>query len=334
MRADGTFVTYWYAWKAGPRLPGNPGEPEFMAAYNAAVARKVVPKAGTMFSILRGYQESAEFDKLRPRTKSDYIRLIKAIEQKFGTFPLSAMTDPRTRNIFMTWRDELAKASKRQADYSWSVLARVLSWAHGRRIIAENPCTRGGRLYSGSRVDKIWSDECEEAFLALAPEHLHLALVLALWTGQREGDLLALTWTQYDGRAIRLRQGKTGVRVTVPAGSSLKERLDAARQSSGPVLLNSRGQPWTSNGFSSSWRKACKKAGIVGVTFNDLRGTAVTRLAVCGCTEAEIASLTGHSLKQVRSILDAHYLHRDPQLAVNAIRKLETRTKIPNLASN
>jgi hypothetical protein len=59
------------------------------------------------------------------------------------------------------------------------------------------------------------------------------------------------------------------------------------------------------------------------VTFNDLRGTAVTRLALVGCTEAEIATLTGHALRDVRSIPDAHYLHRDPALAKSAIRKLE-----------
>jgi hypothetical protein len=62
---------------------------------------------------------------------------------------------------------------------------------------------------------------------------------------------------------------------------------------------------------------------IVGVTFNDLRGTAVTRLALAACTEAEIATITGHSLRDVRSILDAHYLHRDPALAESAIHKLE-----------
>ena len=65
---------------------------------------------------------------------------------------------------------------------------------------------------------------------------------------------------------------------------------------------------------------ACKRAGIVGVTFNDLRGTAVTRLAIAGCTEPEIATITGHSLRDVRSILDAHYLHRDPALAESAIK--------------
>ena len=35
------------------------------------------------------------------------------------------------------------------------------------------------------------------------------------------------------------------------------------------------------------------------------------------------ATITGHSLRDVRSILDANYLHRDPMLAETAIRKLE-----------
>ena len=80
---------------------------------------------------------------------------------------------------------------------------------------------------------------------------------------------------------------------------------DAAKTKHGPIILTSIDQqPWTSDGFRASWRKACRKAGIVGITFNDLRGTAVTRLALAGCTEAEIAAITGHSLRDVRSILD------------------------------
>ncbi|MBO0759522.1 MAG: hypothetical protein J2P54_27095, partial [Bradyrhizobiaceae bacterium] len=75
--------------------------------------------------------------------------------------------------------------------------------------------------------------------------------------------------------------------------------------------------------FRSSFNKARDKAGITCLTFNDLRGTAVTRLALAGCTEAQIFSITGHSLNDVRSILDVHYLHRDPELARAAIHKLE-----------
>jgi integrase len=112
----------------------------------------------------------------------------------------------------------------------------------------------------------------------------------------------------------------------------LKTALEAAPKRSTIILVNRHGLPWTANGFRSSWRKACQAAGIVGVTFNDLRGTAVTRLALAGCTEAEIATITGHTLRDVRSILDANYLHRDPALAEAAIRKLEARTKPPNCA--
>jgi integrase len=159
---------------------------------------------------------------------------------------------------------------------------------------------------------------------------LKLPLLLALWTGQRQGDLLRLPWSSYNGKTIRLRQSKAGRRVVVPVGAPLKAALDQAPKRSTIILTNSDGAPWTSSGFRASWGKACKAAGIVGVTFKDLRGTAVTRLALVGCTEAEIATITGHSLKDVRSILDAHYLHRDPALAESAIRKLEKRTKTPN----
>ncbi|UGB25567.1 tyrosine-type recombinase/integrase [Methylorubrum sp. B1-46] len=328
--ADGTKRTYWYAWKGGPRIEGKPGTPEFMASYNAAVTARRTPAAGTLFSIMQGFQASDAFLGREPRTRADYIRHIKAIEVEFGDFPLGALTDRRTRGEFMAWRDRLALRSRRQADYAWSVLARILSWALDRGLVLANPCERGGRLYRAARTDKVWTDADEAAFLARAPAHLHLPLILALWTGQRQGDLLRLPWSAYDGSTIRLTQGKTGARVVVPVGAALKTRLDAAPRLSPVILLNSEGRPWTGDGFRSSWGKACRSAGISGVTFHDLRGTAVSRLALAGCTEAEIATLTGHSLADVRSILDAHYLNRDPALALAAIRKLETRTQTPD----
>jgi hypothetical protein len=53
----------------------------------------------------------------------------------------------------------------------------------------------------------------------------------------------------------------------------------------------------------------------------------VTRLALAGCNEAEIATITGHSLRSVRAIIDTHYLARDSALGDNAITKLERRTE-------
>ncbi|GMM62370.1 hypothetical protein NUTIK01_31470 [Novosphingobium sp. IK01] len=140
------------------------------------------------------------------------------------------------------------------------------------------------------------------------------------------------------GAAIRLRQRKTSVAVVVPVGAPLKAALDAAKaratQAGMPlsptILATERGTAWTESGFRASWRKACIRSGVSGVTFHDLRGTAVTRLALAGATVPEIAAITGHSLKKVGTILDAHYMHRDPALGEAAIRKLEGRVVFPN----
>jgi integrase len=321
--ADGTTKEYWYV-RGGPRLKGEPGSSEFLQSYAEATAPKVLG-GDTLAVVIARYQRSSEFGDLAKRTRADYLRQIRLIEAEFGDMPIAALEDKRTRGVFLEWRDKLGTASRRQADYAWAVLALILAWAFNRRIISVNPCERGGKLYRGSRIDQIWQPADEARFYASAPEQMHLPMNMALWTGQRQGDLLRLPWSGYDGSFIRLKQSKTGVRVTIPVGAPLRAALDeAAKVKSSPVILvNSYGRPWTSDGFRTSWAKACAAAGIVGLTFHDLRGTAVTRLAVAGCTEAEIATITGHSLRDVHAILDSNYLHRDPALAVSAIRKLE-----------
>jgi integrase len=323
--ADGTPKIYWYAWKNGPRLHGEYGTPEFIASYNAAVAQRAPVPEGRLQSLIDGYQKSQKFLARSARTRDDYVKQIAIIEKEFGDFPLKALTARESRGVFMDWRDRLALKSVRQADYAWTVLALILAWAKDRGRITVNPCEKGGRLYHGTRVDFVWSIEDEAAFLQHAPAHLHLPLLLALWTGQRQGDLLRLTWSAYDGTHIRLRQSKTGRRVKIRVGAPLKAALDAMAKTkrSPTILLTLEGRPWTPDGFRASWGKACDKAHIVGLTFNDLRGTAVTRLAMAGAEIAEIATFTGHSLRDVHTILDEHYLNRDHALAESAIRKLE-----------
>jgi len=341
--ADGTRRTYRYAWKGGPALQGEPGTPEFAASYNEAVAARKPTNGKTLQSIIEYFQTTTEFTQnIAPRTRADYVKQIMIIEQRFGDFPIAGLTDKRARGIFMEWRDELAVKSIRQADYAWTVLARILSVAHKRGKVDANPCAGGEYLYQSNRVDKIWTFDDEEAFFRSAPPHLHLPVLLALWTGQRQGDLLRLPWSAYDGSVIRLRPSKTishkrprGKTVIIPVGvlaqdgkpivSPLKAALDAAAlaKKSPIILLTTAGTPWTGAGFRASFNKARNAAGVTGLTFHDLRGTAVTRLALMGAEIPEIAAITGHSLKDVAAILDAHYLHRDPQLAWNAIRKLE-----------
>ena len=278
-----------------------------------------------MFNLIALYRGSSEFKRLSAKTQKSYSRYLKMIENEYGDMPLEVAQHPKARGEFKAWRDTFSH-TPRTADLLWTVLARVLSVAKDRGLVAVNVCERGGRLYRADRTEKIWRAEDIKAFCAVASPELQLALVAAIWLGQRQGDLLRLTWTNYDGTHVRLRQGKGNKRVTIPVGGPLKAALDAAklaRQDATTILTNTRGGPWTEDGFRTSWGKAFRKANLADdLRFHDLRGTAVTRLALAGCTVPQIAAITGHSLKDVENILEAHYLGGTVELAEAAITKL------------
>lgn len=321
--ADGSERVHYYAWRGGPKIEAEPGTPDFVRLYTDAHKGRRRPSARSLQGLIGEFRSSAEYAGLSDSTKRAYATYLKLIEERFGDMPTAALADPEARGEFMTWRDEFAE-HPRKADYAWTTLARVLSFAKNRGRITVNPCERGGRLYEANRAEKIWQAADIAAFCAVASADLQAAMLLALWTGQRQGDLLRLTWNRYDGTHIRLKQSKSGKRVTIPVGAPLKTALDAAgeRPKALTILTNSHGERWTGDGFRASWRKASEKAGIDDLHFHDFRGTAVTRLALAGCTVPEIAALTGHSLKDVEAILDAHYLGGRLELAESAITKL------------
>ncbi|WP_027529640.1 site-specific integrase [Bradyrhizobium sp. WSM3983] len=325
--ANGEMKVHFYAWRGGPAIQAKPGTPEFVREYHDAHASLRQPRAGTFMTIIAQYKAAPEFIGLAASTRRAYLAYIKLIEDEFGDLPVAALADRRVRGEFKKWRDSFAE-TPRKADYAWTTLARVMSFAKDRGIIATNPCERGGRLYVADRKDKIWTEEDIAAVLAVASSEIQLALVLALWSGQRQGDLLRLPWSAYESPYLRLRQSKGGRRVAMPAGAPLRALLDATSRRGPLILTNTLGRPWTSDGFRTSWAKACERAGIDGLTFHDLRGTAVVRLAIAGASVPQIAAVTGHSLKDVEAILDAHYLGRDIQLAEAAVLKLEARTKL------
>ena len=135
--ADGTRRTYWYAWKGGPRLKGEPGTPEFVASYNEASALKVKTPAGWLLSLLQGYQVSADFRELAERTRQDYAGIIqREIEPKFSDFPLSALTDRRTRGSL--WSGAIGSPSSR-ADRLTTPGPCWRAFSRGRRIAATLP---------------------------------------------------------------------------------------------------------------------------------------------------------------------------------------------------
>lgn len=322
IRAKGR--VYYYHRLTGTRLPDNPQSPEFLLAWrDAEASMKPVRRLDQISDLIDRYLDSSDFQALADRTKADYRKHIAAIIKRLGTMPVAALPDRMVRSDLLDWRDDLAKASKKNAQYLFATFARIFAWAKGRGMIDINPLERIGRVYRANRNDKIWTADDEARFMAVAPERMRLAMMLAIWTGQRQGDLLRLTWSAYDGTYIRLRQGKRGARVTVFVAGPLKAALDATKRRGIYILLTEDGKPWSPDGFRTVWGRVCKKAEIEDLTFHDLRGTFITREYLSGATEAEIATVTGLSLRSIKDVLDGHYLSRDPALAESGIRKLE-----------
>jgi integrase len=313
--------TYHYAYRGGPRLEGEPGTAAFIESYQKAHRELRKAPEGTLAALIAAYKTSTDFTRRTPQTKKSYLHYLKLIEAEFGDLPITALSDPKVRGVFKAWRDGMQE-TPRKADLAWTILRRVLSVAKDRGQITINPCEKGGRLYKANRAEKIWTEDHIARFTAVAPPHLILALELALWTGQRQGDLLKLCWTDYRNGRLHVFQEKTKTHVVIPVATSLATSLDAAPRSASTILVGGLGKPLTSAGFRTLWRIACNKADIHDVTFHDLRGTAVTRLALAGCSVPEIAAITGHSPAEADSILKAHYLGGRNALAESAIAKL------------
>ncbi|WP_421446319.1 tyrosine-type recombinase/integrase [Agrobacterium tumefaciens] len=327
--ASGKTIYYCYAWRGGPLLktksgePMQPGDPMLIKAFSDATKDRHVDPSETLGALITEYRASTEFLSKADKTRREYDRYLDLIREKFGKVPFFMLQDPRYRGEFKKWRDSMAD-KPRTADYAWTTLARILSFGKDRGKLSVNIAEKGGRLYSADRTENIWTEEHLQKLFAVATTEIKAAVIFALWTGQRKGDLLVAPWSDYDGKNIKVKQSKTGARVKIPCGNELKQILDAMPRRSTVILTNTKKKiPWTSDGFDTSFQKTKAKAGIDDLTFHDLRGTAVTRLAMAGCNNSQIASITGHSLRDVDAILDAHYLGGRAELAEQAIAKLE-----------
>lgn len=336
--SDGTIRKYYYHRATGKQLPGQPGEPEFITAYAAAQSALLQHHKGTLNGLIHQWTLSPRWTDPAPphgtgyaeSTKREWRRILKTIEKKFGTIPIvGGVDDPRVLQDFLKWRMKVASESgTREADNRLSVLSALLTWAkEDAGEIAANHLAGFKRIHSSNRADKIWLPEHVDAFMKVAPLEMQRALILALHTGQRQGDLLRLTWTNYDGTWITLRQGKSGFKrqVEIPCTNALKFMLDGMERKTPMILTGSRGMPLKKRNFAKRWQDVCVKAGIEDLHFHDLRGTAVTMLSEAQCTPQMIATITGHSLKSVEAILDK-YLARTRHLAVAAITLFQNAT--------
>jgi len=147
------------------------------------------------------------------------------------------------------------------------------------------------------------------------------AYALHLYTGQRRADVARMAWTDVAGNAINVVQAKTGARLTIPLHPNLSAALRAWPRNNVVMLTTAFNKPFTYAGYGNMMADAIAAAGLPDrCVLHGLRKAAARRLAEAGCTEKEIAAVTGHTtLKEV-----ARYTRAADQkrLAAGAVAKL------------
>lgn len=319
--------TYWYAWRGGPRLVGQPGSPEFIASYNAAIEERRTPDKNRFRFVVASYKASADYKKLAQSTRDQWGKWLDRISEYFGELRIAQFDRPeKIRPIIRRWRNQWAE-KPRTADYAMQVLSRVMAHAVELGSIAGNPCEGIKRLYENDRSDIIWTDQDIERIKTTCSVEIALAVDLAGHTGLRLGDLVRLSWSHVGEDAIIIKTGKSKQRreAIIPIYSALREVLARIPKRATTILTNSRRRPWTPDGFGSSFNKAKIDAAMseMDLHFNDLRGTAATKFYIAGFTMREIAETLAWEEDSVEKIIH-RYVGRSAAIKAR-IRKLEAR---------
>jgi integrase len=298
--------TYYYAWRGGPRLNGEPGSPEFMASYNEAIENRRTPDKNRFRSLVTLYKASDEYRALAETTKRNWSPWLDRVAQYFGDLRIAQFDRPeKIRPVIRRWRNQWAD-KPRTADFGVQVLSRVLSYAvDPLGKIAGNPCEGIKQLYRADRSEIIWTDADLVQLKASCSPAMAYAVDLAVHTGMRQGDLVRLCWSHIGADAIIIPTGKSKRRreAIVPLYDDLRAVLQSIPKRSTVVLSNNRGRPWTSGTLATMFIRAKKTAGIEDLHFHDLRGTAATKFYVAGLSERVIAEILGWEEEQVAGII-------------------------------
>jgi integrase len=299
--------TYYYAWRGGPRLHGEPGSPEFMLSYNAAIEARRTPDTSRFRALITLYKASGDYDSLASSTKKNWGPWLDRIADYFGELRIAQFDrSEKIRPVIRRWRNQWMDRP-RSADYGVQVLSRVLSYAVDLGKIAGNHCEGIKQLYSANRSEIIWTDGDISQLKQTCSSEIAQAVDIASHTGLRLGDLLRLSWSHIGEEAIVIATGKSKHRreAIIPLYDDLKRILAAIPKRSTTVLTNSRHSPWTLDGFGSSFNKAKINAGLTGrdLHFHDLRGTAATNFYIAGLPERVIAEIMGWEEEHVARII-------------------------------
>jgi integrase len=308
-------------------LPGLPWSPDFMAAYEEALAGQPVQvgglrvKPGTIRALAVSYFNSIEFRSLKPSSQAIYRNVIERFCVEHGD-----------KRVALLQREHIVKLMAGRAEKPWAanalrkMLRAMIKHAIEIGLRTDDP-THGVRaIRVKSDGHHSWTDAEISQFEKYHPigSRAHLAFALLLYTGQRRSDVIRMGPQHIRDGFLHVRQQKTGVELSIPVHTALAAIIAETPTDHLTFLATQYGGPFSETGFGHWFREECDKADLHHCSAHGLRKAAARRLAEAGCTAHEIAAITGHA--SLREIVRYTKAADQRKLAAAAMEKAETRT--------
>lgn len=320
-------------------LPGLPWSPEFMAAYEIALAGQPMQiaranvKPGTIRALAVSYYNSVAYRSMKASTQGVYRNIIDRfcgeVDKKghrYGDKHAATLQREHIVTLMAVRADKPDSANGLR-----KVLRAMMAHAVEIGMRKDDP-TQGVKPVKPKSKTGFhrWSEEEIAQFEA---HHEiggkpRLALALGLYFGQARADVVRMGEQHIrDDVLLWVRQktqGTTALELAIPLHPSLRAVIDATPSGHLTFLVTRFGKPFTAAGFGNWFREHCNAAGLTHCSFHGLRKAASVRLAEAGCTPHEIAAITGHaSLKEITRYTATADRKR---LAVSAMEKMKART--------
>ncbi len=282
------------------------------------------------------------------RTAQRYRQLVEnQIAPHIGAKVLQRLT----RLDMEGWHNSLHQGglAARTIGHAHRVLSKALSDAESDGLVVKNVC----KLRKAPKVadkEMVIVQDVPGLVDKLQGSRLRIPALVALFTGARLGEVLALRWSRVDldGKVIRVREAleptKAGIRfktpkskagrrdITLPnilvdalrehrkAALELRMQLGAGRLPDDALLFaNLEGEPLQPSNVSSDWGDLAGRLGMPEVTFHGLRHTHASQLIAAGVDIVTVSKRLGHAKPSVTLAIYAHMFTTDDSKAAAAI---------------
>jgi integrase len=337
---------------------------EAQEALNALLAEVqggtyVKPRDVRLADYLREWLEAAA-PNLSGKTVERYrIAVERHLIPAFGQLMLPELRPVHIQRVYSGWmkpgpdgKPRWARATLRKHHF---VLHRALRDAVRLQYIAVNPAdgVEVPRINGLRTPIRVLTEEQTAQLLRRAQDtRLHLPILLAVTSGLRRGELLAVRWSDLDleagvlrveqsveetGEGLRFKPPKTAKgrrRLPLPALTVEALRRHRVAQDKQRLLIGAGyqaepdlvfagpdGRPWFPSNFERTWRAfKLKLPAELSVRFHDLRHTHASQLLAKGVHAKIVSERLGHA--SIGITLDT-YSHMLPGLQEDAVRHLE-----------